>query len=411
MPHFWTNRSGEMANLDLMKELSVQTDSKIVMLVADGLGGLQGPDGLSELEAARLPNLDQLASESVCGVIQHVLPGITPGSGPGHLALFGYDPLVFDIGRGVLEALGVDFEMGTNDLAARGNFCTVGPDGKIMDRRAGRISTELCAELCNVLKQIKLDGAEVFVKPVEGYRWLFVLRGEGLEEGLTETDPQREGMMPMAVKARRPQAEKAARLTNQFIEQASKLLKEKQPANMVLMRGFSKLPTMPSMEEIYKLRAGAVAVYPMYRGLSKLAKMQVFKGGKNMHDEIEVARKIWDDFDFLYIHYKWSDSAGEDGNFAGKVKALEDLDEAIPALRSLGPDVLMVTGDHSTPSIMKAHSWHPVPFMLNCEGYYPDEVRSFNERDCRNGALGRFMATDVMPLAMAHAGKLAKFGA
>ncbi|MSQ27664.1 MAG: 2,3-bisphosphoglycerate-independent phosphoglycerate mutase [Dehalococcoidia bacterium] len=401
-----------MANLELMRELSVETPSKIVMLVADGLGGLPGPDGLSELETAHLPNLHQLAAESITGLIQHVPAGLTPGSGPGHLALFGYDPLVFDIGRGVLEALGIDFDLQPGDLAARGNFCTVDEAGRITDRRAGRIPTALNVELCAELRaKVRLDGVETFIEPVEGYRFALVLRGPGLAEGLTETDPQREGVVPFEVAARRPEAQQAARLANHFIAQARAVLKDKRPANMVMLRGFANKPPIPPMHEVYRLRTAAVAVYPMYRGLAKLAGMDVFEGGKTFSDELEVTRKIWQDYDFIYLHYKWADSAGEDGDFAGKVVRLEELDAAIPAVRAMKPDVLMVTGDHATPAVLKAHSWHPVPFLLNAPWRYPDDVRAFTERDCRNGELGRFPATDVMPLAMAHAMKLTKFGA
>lgn len=401
-----------MANLELMQELSVETPSKILMLVADGLGGLPGPDGMSELEVARIPNLDQLAAESITGLIQHVPPGLTPGSGPGHLALFGYDPMVFDIGRGVLEALGIDFDLQPGDLAARGNFCTVDAAGFITDRRAGRIPTSLNVDLCRELREkVHLDGVEAFIEPVEGYRFALVLRGPGLAEGLTETDPQREGVKPFPVQARKPEAERAARLANDFIAQAQAVLREKRPANMVMLRGFANQPAMPPMHRVYRMRTAAVAVYPMYRGLAKLAGMTVFDGGKTFTDEVAVTRRIWDDFDFVYLHYKWADSAGEDGDFAGKVQRLEELDAAIPAVRALKPDVLVVTGDHATPSVMKAHSWHPVPFLLHAPWRYPDDVRAFTERECRDGELGRFPATDVMPLAMAHAMKLTKFGA
>lgn len=400
-----------MTNLDLMRELSVRTPSKILMLVVDGLGGLPGPEGLSELDVARTPNLDQLAAESICGVTVPVLPGITPGSGPGHLALFGYDPLVFDIGRGVLEGLGIDFELGPNDLAARGNFCTADGQGRITDRRAGRMATELNAELCNVLRDIRIDGVEVFVEPVEGYRFLLVLRGPDVAEGLTDTDPQREGLEPPLTVSRVAEAERSAQLVNQFIAKAKELLKGRKPANMLMLRGFSMLPKLPSMQEVFKLRSAGIAVYPMYRGLAKIVGMSVFKGGMTVQDEIEVTRSQWDNFDFFYVHYKWADSAGEDGNFEAKVKALEQLDAAIPAFRDLKPDVMLVAGDHSTPSSMKAHSWHPVPFLLWSPWRYPDDVCTFNERECRQGELGRFPAVDVMPLAMAHAMKLQKYGA
>ncbi|MBI2886445.1 MAG: 2,3-bisphosphoglycerate-independent phosphoglycerate mutase [Chloroflexi bacterium] len=400
-----------MANLDLMRELSIPTPSKIAMLVIDGLGGLAGPDGLSELESARLPNLDQLAAEGICGVIQHVLPGITPGSGPGHLALFGYDPLTYDIGRGVLEALGIGFDLQPGDLAARGNFCSVDAQGRITDRRAGRIPTELNVELCKLLREIRLEGVEVFVEPVQDYRFALVLRGSGLSEGLTETDPQREGMEPLPVQARSPDAERAAALANQFVQQARAALRGQHPANMVLLRGFSTLPSLPSFSEVYRMRAAGIAIYPMYRGLAKLTGMTVHQGGKDIHEEMALAGRLWQDYDFFYVHFKRADSAGEDGNFDAKVQALEEVDAALPALRALRPDVLIVTGDHATPSVLKAHSWHPVPLALHTPWRYPDGVRAFSERDCREGDLGRFAATDVMPLAMAHAMKLVKFGA
>jgi len=400
-----------MNKLDLMGELSVKTPSKIVMVVSDGLGGLPGPDGVTELEAANLPNLDQLASESVCGLVQHVDTAITPGSGPGHLALFGYDPLEFDIGRGVLEALGIDFDLRMGDLAARGNFCSVDDDGVITDRRAGRIPTEVNVELCKLLRDITLDGVEVFVEPVEGYRFCLVLRGSGLQDGLTETDPQREGMKPLPVQARRPEAERAATLVNQWIAKAADRLKGQKPANMVLLRGLATRPNIPSMSEVFNLNPAGVAIYPMYRGLATLAGMKVYHGGHDIHEEVALTKKLWDEHDFFFVHFKNADSAGEDGDFGRKAKALELLDSAIPAIRDLKPDVLMVTGDHATPSILKAHSWHPVPFMLYTPWRYPDEVRQFTERACRDGEFGRIPGTDVMPLAMAHAMKLAKYGA
>ncbi|MSQ09589.1 MAG: 2,3-bisphosphoglycerate-independent phosphoglycerate mutase [Dehalococcoidia bacterium] len=400
-----------MNNLELMRELSVKTPSKIVMVVADGLGGLPGPDGVTELEAANLPNLDQLAAESVCGLVQHVATAITPGSGPGHLALFGYDPLEFDIGRGVLEALGIDFELRMGDLAARGNFCSVDDDGVITDRRAGRIATAVNAELCKLLRDITLDGVEVFVLPVEGYRFCLVLRGPGLQDGLTETDPQREGMKSMPVQARRPEAERSAALVNQWVAKAAERLKGQTPANMVLLRGLATRPNIPAMSEVFNLNPAGVAIYPMYRGLATLAGMKVYHGGHDIHEEVALTKTLWNDHDFFFVHFKNADSAGEDGDFARKAKALELLDSAIPAIRDLKPDVLMVTGDHATPSILKAHSWHPVPFLLNAQWRYPDDVRQFTERACRAGEFGRIPGTDVMPLAMAHAMKLAKYGA
>lgn len=401
-----------MADFELMKELAVPTDSKIVMLVVDGLGGLPGPDGGSELEVARIPNLDRLARESLTGLIQHVGPGITPGSGPGHLALFGYDPVKYLIGRGTLEAVGIDFDLKDGDLAARGNFCTVDSEGVLTDRRAGRPSQEVNEELCRLLSTVKVPGVEVLVRPVREHRFVVVFRGAGLEEGLNDTDPQREGLKPYPVEAQRPEARRSAEVANAFIEGARQAMSGRSFANMVMLRGFSRRPEMPRFPEVYNLRAAAIAVYPMYRGLTSLVGMDVLPAPKDYAGEIAQLRDRYRDYEFFYVHYKKADSAGEDGNFAAKVAALEEFDSYIPeVLDALDPDVLIVTGDHATPAILKAHSWHPVPVALKSRGIRGDEVTEFSERAFRNGDLGRFPADQLMPIAMANALKLQKFGA
>lgn len=399
-------------DLDLARELAVASDSKIVLYVIDGLGGLPHPDtGRSELEAADTPYLDRLATEGICGLTMPVGPGITPGSGPGHLSLFGYDPYRYRVGRGVLEALGIDFDLQPDDVAARGNFCTVDEAGQITDRRAGRISTDICTELCGLLRAIKLPNVELFVEPVREHRFLLVLRAPGLDDRLADTDPQRLGVEPLPARALAPEAEGTASHVKHFIEEARRILADRHPANMLLLRGFSKHPSFPSFGDVFRLRAGAVAVYPMYRGLAKLVGMTVLSTGTTLEDELETLREQWEKFDFFFVHYKRTDAAGEDGDFDAKTAALEAADAIIPALREMGPDVLMVGGDHSTPSALAAHSWHPVPFLLHSRWCRPDRTHGFDEVDCAAGSLGTFPATEVMPLAMAHARRLTKYGA
>ncbi|MBL7184028.1 MAG: 2,3-bisphosphoglycerate-independent phosphoglycerate mutase [Anaerolineae bacterium] len=402
-----------MADFALMKELHIAGQAKIVMLVIDGLGGLPvEPGGPTELEAARTPNLDALAVESICGLSAPISPGITPGSGPAHLALFGYDPLRYEIGRGVLEACGIGFPLGPNDVAARGNFCTVDENGLVADRRAGRIPTEKGAELCQMLRAIQLPGVETFVEPVRDYRFVVVLRGEGLSGGLTETDPQQLGVPPRSVEALIPEAQPTAELLNQWIAQARELLADQRPANMVLLRGPDKTPLLPSIAEVYGLRAAAIATYPMYRGVATLVGMDILETGETLEEEVETLKTHWAEYDFFFFHVKKTDSAGEDGDFALKASVIEHVDEAVvPAIASLGPDVFIVTGDHSTPALLKSHSWHPVPTLLHSRYCRPDEVRAFGERACMRGGLGVFPATDLMPLAMANALRLTKFGA
>lgn len=402
-----------MADFDLMKELHIAGQAKIVMLVLDGLGGLpMEPGGPTELEAAHTPNLDALAAESICGLSVPIAPGVTPGSGPAHLALFGYDPLRYEIGRGVLEACGIGFPLESSDVAARGNFCTVDENGLITDRRAGRIPTEKGAELCEMLRVIQLPNGETFVEPVKDYRFVLVLRGEGLSGGLTETDPQQLGVPPRKVEALIPEAQHTAELLNQWIAQARELLADQHPANMVLLRGPDKTPMLPSMAEVYGLKAAAIASYPMYRGVAKLVGMDVLKTGETVEEEVETLQSHWAEYDFFFFHVKKTDSAGEDGDFARKASAIEHVDEVvIPAIVSLEPDVLIVTGDHSTPALLRSHSWHPVPTLLCSKYCRPDQVQTFGERACMGGGLGVFPATDLMPLAMANALRLTKYGA
>lgn len=397
---------------ELLQQLATPGKSKILLCVIDGLGGLPDPvTRKSELETAHTPNLDALAADSVCGLTLPVAYGVTPGSGPGHIALFGYDPLKYEVGRGVLEALGIDFDLQGSDVAARGNFCTVDAAGNITDRRAGRIATEICVELCERMAQVKLPGVEVLVEPVREHRFVLVLRGEGLDDGLEQTDPEREGVPMLPVKAVRSAAQRTADLANEFVKQATERIKDHPKANGLLLRGFAKYPTWPSLPEVTQMRAGAFAVYPMYRGLAKLVGMDVAPGGGTYESQLQAVRDRWDDFDFIFYHFKKADAAGEDGDFDAKVHALEEFDTLVPALRDLGADVMMVAGDHSTPAQLAAHSWHPVPFLLNSKLGTVDRVDVFTEEGCRNGMLGVFPAKEALSLAMANAGRLMKFGA
>jgi 2,3-bisphosphoglycerate-independent phosphoglycerate mutase len=399
-------------DIDLMRQLATPNDTKILLCVVDGLGGLPSPETRrSELETATVPNLDRMAEDSVCGLSMPVAYGVTPGSGPGHLALFGYDPLQFEVGRGVLESLGIDFDLQPIDVAARGNFCTLDSNGLITDRRAGRIATEETIRLCQKMRSVSVPGVEVIIEPVREHRWVLVLRAQGLDDHLTQTDPEREGVAPLPVRATAPQGEKMATLVNDLIAKLHDILKDEPNANGVLLRGFAKHPDMPPLPEVTQMRAGAFAVYPMYRGLAKLVGMTVAPGGGTPTSQMEAMGSKWSDFDFFFYHFKRADSMGEDGNFRGKIEALEEFDQLLPHLRDLDPDVMIVAGDHSTPALMASHSWHPVPFMLWSRHGVGDSVDQFNEASCRHGALGVFPAKEALSLAMAQAGRLMKFGA
>jgi len=401
-----------MDYLDLMKSLHVQNDRKIVLLVMDGLGGLPvEPGGKTELETANTPNLDALAKVGVCGLSSPVAPGITPGSGPAHLALFGYDPIKYEIGRGVLEVLGIGFPLQPDDVAVRGNFCTVDANGVLTDRRAGRIASDKSAELCRLLQGIRIPGVETFVLPVREHRFAIVFRGPGLDAHLSETDPQVTGKPPLPLVATAPEAEQTAKLVNQWIEEARALLAGHHPANMFLLRGFAKDPSLPKLSDVCGLRAAALSTYPMYRGVAKLVGMDVLDAGNSLDDELAAMEANWQKYDFFYVHVKATDSRGEDGDFQAKVRVIESVDAAMPRLMALRPDVLIVTGDHSTPAAMKSHSWHPVPTMIVAPFCRTDEVEEFSERACARGGLGHFQAVELMPMAMANALKLEKFGA
>ena len=400
-------------NPDILSRLTIPAQTKIVLLVMDGLGGLPlEPGGQTELETARTPNLDALAGESVLGLSQPAGPGVTVGSGPGHLALFGYDPFRYEIGRGALEALGVDFELGPDDLAARGNFCTVAEDGCISDRRAGRIPTETARALAGLLRTIRAPGAEFFIEPVKEHRFAFVARAPGLGDALTDSDPLTTGVPALPVRALDDRSAAAAGLVNDFIAQANRLLADQHPANGITLRGFNRFPPRPTFAERYKLRAASVAVNGMYRGVSKLAGMQVLPlAGPSIADEFATLEKFWPDFDFFYLHVKQTDTCGESGDFAGKVRVIEEVDALLPRLLALRPDVVIVGGDHSSPAVLRSHSWHPVPTLIYSRYARADGIATFGERACARGSLGMLPATHILPVALANALRLAKYGA
>jgi len=401
-------------NEKVWKELLIRNDSKIVFLIMDGLGGLPLPGGdKTELETANTPNLDKYAAEGITGLLDPIYPGFTPGSGPAHLALFGYDPVENNIGRGVLSALGVDFELTDRDVAARLNFCTLDEQGNVADRRAGRIPTELNQKLVEKIRsQVKLsDGVEFFLKTVSEHRAVLILRGDGLGGNINDTDPQKTGVPPLEPKGEDEASRKTAKYVAEFLAQVREILKDEHPANFVLARGFAKYVPFPTMEERYGLRAIAIAQYPMYRGLARLVGMTVPPVPETFDEMWEQLKENYRQYDFFFIHFKKTDSYGEDGNFDAKVKMIETVDQWSARLRELDPDVLVVTGDHSTPAVLKSHSWHPVPVLLWSRYSRPDGVKQFGERECAAGFIGRMPMKNILLIAMANALRFNKFGA
>ncbi len=397
------------------RTLSLRNDARIVFLIFDGLGDLPGPNGSTPLEVADTPVLDRLAAEGTCGQFDPVAPGITPGSGPGHLGLFGYDPLRFPVGRGVLAALGIDFPLETADVAARFNYCTQDDDGRIIDRRAGRISTEENQRLTGLI-QAELDTSfgdvRVFVRTVSEHRGLLVLRGDGLGAKVCDTDPQATGVLPIDACGGDPASERTAALVRKIVLRIREILRGEPRANGILLRGFDQRPDIPSLAKRFKLRPVCVAQYPMYRGLARLVGMDLPEAPPTLDDLPNALQAVWNDHDFFFLHVKYTDKAGEDGDFDRKVRVIEQVDRFVPKLLDLGPEVLVVSADHSTPVPLKAHSWHPVPTLLWAPATVrSDDVRSFGERACIGGGLGRQRLSNLLPIAMAHAGKFKKFGA
>jgi 2,3-bisphosphoglycerate-independent phosphoglycerate mutase len=386
--------------------------TKILLVVMDGLGGYADAEHGTELEEAHTPHLDRLVAEGTAGLVEPVGPGITPGSGPGHLGLFGYDPERFELGRGALSAAGLDFELRPGDVAARGNLASLDASGSITDRRAGRIPD---AEARSVVERLQaavaVPGVEVFFRHEREHRVLVVLRGPGLDPRLSDTDPQHIGVAPLAAEALDPEAKRTADLVAEVDTQIRGALADEPKANVVLLRGFDTHRELPSFETRFGLRAAAVAIYPMYRGIARLLGMDVLGRPTDLTEQLAVLRDAWGDYDYFFLHHKYTDSAGEDGDRARKIAAIENLDAVVPELRELGPDVVVVSGDHSTPSQMAAHSWHPVPALLWSERCGRDAVERFGERWCRQGDLGIRPTKDLMAFMLANAGRLQKYGA
>lgn len=401
-----------MDHQDIIVQLARETDSRIVFLIMDGLGGLpMSPGGPTELEAAKTPNLDRLAEGGTCGLFDPIAPGITPGSGPGHLALFGYDPVKWNMGRGVLEALGINYGLRRGDVAIRINFCTVDDDGVVRDRRAGRISSDKCNELCAQLDKIEVPGVEIVVKPVKEHRAVIVLRGDGLGGNLNDTDPQVTGKTPVPLAPNDPASKRTAQIVEKFMEQAKKVLAPHHPANMMLLRGFDTFKEYPTFAEVYKLKAACIAHYPMYKGLSRMVGMDILTPGNELPDLMSCLEENWNNYTFFFVHVKKTDSSGEDGDFERKVKVIEAVDKLVPRLTALNPEAIVVTGDHSTPAFLSNHSWHSLPGLVSSPNCRPDDTKTFSERACAHGGLGRVPLVSLIPTAMANALKLKKFGA
>ena len=399
--------------LSVDKGLIIKNNKKIVLLVADGLGGLPRPtDGKTELEVARTPNLDKLVKKGITGLIEPIEAGIAPGSGPAHLALFGYDPVRYELGRGVLEVLGLGLTLEDGDIAVRGNFATI-KEGKIVDRRAGRISTQKNRQLIEKLREAisEVDGIRVIWESGLEHRFALILRGEGLGDKVNDTDPQKEGLPPIQPEGQDGPSKRTARILKTIMDRAAEILKDEDKANFILFRGISKKPDIPTFEERYKMKALGLANYPMYKGLARLVGMDVPELGYEFENLIEYYEEHYEDYDFIFIHYKWTDKAGEDGDFERKVKYIEEVDSYIPRIISKSPDVFIFTGDHSTPAMWKGHSWHPVPILIVSENAGVDDACRLTEREAKSGYLGLRRSKEIMQIALALSKRLKKYGA
>ncbi len=400
-------------NIKLLSDLKVTGTGKILLLVIDGLGGLPGPGGLTELEAAKTPNLNTLAQKGASGLMDPVGRGITPGSGPGHLGLFGYDPLTNLIGRGMLEAAGINFDLKKQDVAVRFNFCTLDENGNITDRRAGRIATEVNKRLVEKMRQVTVPGVEIFVETVKEHRGVAVFRKDGLKANIIETDPQQLGTPPLTVKTHDdPESQEMADIAKVWLEGVFEAIKDEYPAKGILTRGWSNYPDLPTYQQVFGLNPACIALYPMYRGLAMFCGMRVYSEGiSDFTTKIDVLESVWNDHDFVFFHYKHTDSAGEDADFDRKVACIEEIDAALPRFLKLNSDVIAVTGDHSTPAVYGAHSWHPVPILMSGKHVRPDRVETFGESAAVCGGLGRFEAKYLMNELLATAGRITKYGA
>lgn len=402
-----------IGRLDFLSGLAVENQTKMVLLVIDGLGGLPGQKGLTELEAARTPNMDELAAGGQTGLIQLLGTGITPGSGPGHLALFGYDPQEYPIGRGIMEALGVGADVCGGSVCARGNFCTWGEHDIILDRRAGRLASERNLQLVDRLSREipEVNGIHVRLYPGQEHRFVAVFSGAGTSEEVRDADPQRDDRPMTWASARSPEGEFMAGAVNTFIRRTREVLKDQFPANGCLLRGFSGVPVIPGLDGLYRLRSAALAAYPMYQGIARLLGMEVLPHDGTLGGMMRSLQAYWDEYDYFYVHVKKPDMRGADGDFPGKVEAIEEIDAHLTSVMDLLPSVLVITGDHATPSVLRAHSWHPVPLLLASPQCLPDDTVTFGERSCARGSLGILPGPDLMGLILGHAQRLLKYGA
>ncbi len=397
----------------LPREWAQNDGGSIVLLVMDGVGDIPDDRGRTPLEAARTPNLDRIARKASLGRTIPIAPGVTAGSVAGHLALLGYDPMAVKIGRGPIDALGVGVDLQPGDVVMRGNFATV-KDGIVIDRRAGRLPGDTAAELCfalNAKLRFKFEGIETQIAQTAEHRFVLHLRGNNLSPQITDTDPGQNGLPAKPCRANAPQAARTAEIVNIVAKAAADFLMINR-ANAILLRGAGARPHLASFNDHYGLNAMAVATYPTYRGIAAACGMELYPMmPSDAHDAINFAVSALqgpNKHQFIFIHYKNTDTAGEDGNFDAKVAAIEHLDAALKPLVDQPPDVLVVAGDHPTPVAMRGHSWHPVPLMIASKWTPGGKNQRYTERQCADGELGTIKATDVMALAMGHAKRLRK---
>ena len=402
-----------------VEDLVQETESRIVLLVIDGVGDIPHPDHgfKTPLEVAKTTNLDKLAKKSVLGRLVPVHYGITPGSGPGHLGLFGYDPRNYVLGRGVMEALGLDIQLFPSDVAARGNFVTLDSNGTIINRRGGkgdeRLKTEETARRVELLtsKVDKILSIEILVTGGLDHRFVAIFRGREMRSNMTDSDPQKEGQPILKIRALDSNSQISAQIANEFILRANRALADYEYGNGIVLRGFSKRPNWPSMKQRFKLNCCAIAEYPMYRGLAQVLGMDKVSAGPTPKEAFQAYVDNYKKYTFFFIHVKKSDSYGESGQFENKVKVIEEVDAALPTLFEKMPECLVITGDHSTPVYMKSHSWHPVPLLIHSDVCGADQAKKFTENECNIGGLSTFPSRHLMNVILANAGKLSKYGA
>jgi len=410
--------------------------SKVLIVLLDGLGDRpsRSLNGMTPLQMAHKPGLDELAAEGITGIMDPVAPGIPVGSDTGHLSILGYDPYRYYTGRGPLEALGAGMDLRPGDVAFRVNFATVGDDWTVIDRRAGRISTEEARALGEAIREMAAgfdsEFRFEFLSTVE-HRGVLVMRGDGLSDEVTDVDPHREGVkaeMPRP-RSQTPEAERTARELERFLRRAREVLeshplnvervkKGLRPANAILPRGAGKMPKLPSLRERFGVSSVVIAGGALYRGVCRAAGMDVrivptATGTLNtdLNAKFNAAFESLRTYDLVFLHIKGTDTASHDRNPAVKASFIEKVDRELRArIDQLQDVVVCVTGDHTTSSIDGRHHGDPVPILIWGEGVRRDKVVRFDEVSCADGALGRIRGLDVMNVLMDLVGRVEMFG-